>query len=386
MPRTRLVYLVVAIVGLLLITSATFLILWPNISSSTGKDTYGYITRNEFVLMHGSHEVVRVPRRFSDFDTRENKIVWTHSGRYIAFFTEGLKETAAPERELYVVNTNSGEVKVIKCPGCTDITPVGDDDVLAMLWPDVSKFTRFHFATGMSSGLELAFYFDVDDFIGSSQNYIATRKTHRSPRHEQGFELTPLDGSGGQSIGNYPSANSYIFGAVTEAAGKDRPTFAFATRHIPGGCQATFSVHVTQLKGDTFETDITAITPVGTTLGEDSGFIIQDLWWGRDGKLRASVTAWTCSVKGAPTATKMPAGSTVWKLERQKWTIDTAAPTGLAREVGSKNYISLNFPNCRPSEANEDACDMGLLGYHNNGAMIQIAEDVLEISSPTIFR
>lgn len=390
MLRKRTVLIVAVIAAGLLGAAATVWVLRPGTSSGESvvdTNAYGYVTTREFVLMHGRTEIARVPRAFNDIDSHENKLIWTHNGGHVAFFADGPKEVEAPKQQLVVVESTTGRSQTIDCSGCVDITPIGDDDVLAMMWPDFYSFKRFSFAGSKvsSSTIGLSFYFDVEAFAASSRNYIATRQTELSPKYKQIFELTPIDGSGGQNVGDFESDNSYILATVTEATGRQTPTLAFTTRHKAGECLQNFRVFVYQLNGKFAETDLSATAPDGKFKG---GIDIVDLWWGRDGKLRGSFSVWTCDPKGSSTGKRTLMGvsqHSLWKLEGNRWVKDTEAPTGIAREVGPNTYVSLELPFCEPEQVlNGEDCQVGSLNFLAGSVKKHIADKVLMISSPTM--
>ncbi|GAA2639895.1 hypothetical protein GCM10010425_50470 [Streptomyces spororaveus] len=98
----------------------------------TGGTPYAYTTEQELVLVRGDRPPTRVPRVFDLADPHRNMVVWTHDGHRVAFFSDDELLDRREDTRLITVDARTGEVRRLPCPGCHDLTPVGDHDVMVL--------------------------------------------------------------------------------------------------------------------------------------------------------------------------------------------------------------------------------------------------------------
>ena len=72
---------------------------------------FAYTTKRQLVVMRGQQVVARVRRIFNEFDSAQNKVVWTNNGSFVALLKDvsALQEPPAQE-QLITVNVRTGAV------------------------------------------------------------------------------------------------------------------------------------------------------------------------------------------------------------------------------------------------------------------------------------
>ncbi|WP_256103557.1 hypothetical protein [Streptomyces sp. ODS05-4] len=348
---------------------------------------YAYTTEKELVLMRGERRLARVPRVFDLADAQRNTVVWTHDGRYAAFLSDDAMLDRPDDSRLISVDASTGAVRRLPCPQCYDLAPVGDHEV---------------FVLSTEPGPTSAYRFDLDQpdgartepdngsywqpyLLGATRTHVLTGDYEMSGG-DPGMELRLNDlSSGGITVYSRLNSNAYMPAALTSAGGRDR--IAVAARNNPGGCAAPFPIHPLGLSGQIGGTYQDAALPPGFVAGVTGGIDVQDLWWGPDHHLYASISAWTCEdSERAENDQKRPhRPATLFRLDGERWVSAGGQPATMVRPTGPDTRAVLVIPDCNGPVKAQDRityCNAGVLFRERDGKRTKITGGVLSLSAP----
>jgi hypothetical protein len=360
---------------------------------------YAYITERQIVVMQGDRAVARVPRVFDAADPSANKVVWSNNGRFVALFAGATLRQEPPEDEqLIAIDAGTGRVSRAPCPRCYDLTPIDDQKILASDYggsaggpPRSSEFDlgSMHSAVVTpdlpSDGLTIRL------FLASASDLVMTaRAGYVAGTYAQQIEATRVSDSSRVDYGYFPS-NEYMPAAATGVGAGESPKFAVAFRQNPGECVAQFPVVVFEPDrgpGARLDTDMSAAEPAGHAPGGQGGIEVNDLWWGADGHLYATIASWTCDQdKRAEDEQMVPAHrSSVWRLEGRRWIEDGTDHATMVRQIDPATRVELTIPDCigRDLPPNPTvSCNAGVLYRVHEGTRIPVARNVISISAPS---
>ncbi|MGH3629888.1 MAG: hypothetical protein ACRDRL_20920 [Sciscionella sp.] len=408
MPLKKLIAILAAI-GLC--TLGVVLLFWPSASSSDGKSSasvnrvdtnaaaYAYTTERELVVMRGDRVLTRVSRLFDEADSAHNKVIWTQSGDYIALLSDTtLLQEDSSQITLITVNTHTGAQKRMACPYCADIIAVDANSVLAAkdIPGDYSGATVRRFdldRPGSSVPVNLSLEGDnlfTGSFLISTRSYILTNKyvTSSGSSGEEELELLKSDNSTKNWLGGY-DANDYLPAAAAENPRGGGERFAVAIRDKPGICATDFPILVFDATGISVVTDMSAAEPPGYVKDTQGGMDVNDLWWGLDGHLHATITSWTCDkTKDSEAAKKILAHpSTLWRLDGTKWSMERSSPATMVRQLDTTSEIVLVIPDCigvATFDKGQVYCHTGNLYRDQAGKRTLVAANVISISTPPV--
>jgi hypothetical protein len=368
---------------------------------NTESAAYAYITSRELVIMRGDQVVGRLSRVFDEAAPDQNKVVWTHSGDYVALLsgTTLLQEDSSDE-ELIVISARTGNVRRTPCPRCWDLTPIDRDAILVAAYRGDNdardEFLKFDLD---SPGAGLPVNLDPPStshfrrsFLISTQHFILTHQGafFGTGDYRQQLKLTKVDGSSSVDFGYFRS-NDSMLAAVIENGEEGDARIAVAFRPNPGECIAEFPTFILSPRGEEIATDMSGAQPPGDVSHVNGGMELRDLWWGLDGHLRATIASWTCdNTKRAEDEKKIPATpSTVWRLDGQKWIKEGPSHATMVRELDERTRVMLVIPDCigattHPSPA--IYCNSGVLYRDQDEKRTRIAEQVISISMPPPYR
>ncbi|MFF9056296.1 hypothetical protein ACF09Z_34695 [Streptomyces erythrochromogenes] len=352
-----------------------------------GGTPYAYTTEQELVLVRGDRPPTRVPRVFDLADPHRNKVVWSHDGHRVAFFSDDELLDRREDTRLITVDARTGEVLRLPCPGCHDLAPVGDHDVMVL---------------SNESGATRAFRIDLDrptaprtkldngrhwqpQLLGATPTHVLTGRYELSGG-DPGMELR-LNDLNTAGITVYPrfDSNAYMPAALAAVGGGQR--IAVAARHNPGGCTAPFPIHVLGPKGEVGGSDQSAALPPGYIAGVTGGIDVSDLWWGPDQHLYATISAWTCDkAQNAQDGKKRPhRPATLFRLDGDRWVSAGDQPATVVRPLDRDTRMVLVIPDCNAPVERADAityCNTGSLYREEAGKRTKVADDVLSLSAP----
>ncbi|MEU6025167.1 hypothetical protein [Micromonospora sp. NPDC047134] len=352
--------------------------------------TFAYITEESVVVMRRDRVLVEVPRMSEVTDPREYRMVWTHDGRYLAFFSDSRVRQEEPEDiKLIVVDAGTGAVRAVPCPHCDDFTPVREREILVEVnrGAEFAVEHRLIMAGGDASvSAEAAAQFDVrvprGQYLVSGPEHIITS------RYVDGAEelrLTSLDGSRHEYFGRFDS-NSYMPAAVSVDPGTGEPLFAVAFRTNPGSCGA-FPIVLFRADGTRADTDMSAAATNGIQKWE-YGVTVHDLWTEPNGMFRAALAATDCrSDDTGEAAGVKESNSAVYRLDPQAvWVRESFTPVTTLRSLDERTVVVLVENDCsgdlEPEEGAILYCNTGTLALERDGERKVLRDDVVAISAP----
>ncbi|WP_405786973.1 hypothetical protein OG753_02940 [Streptomyces sp. NBC_00029] len=356
-------------------------------AAPAGGTPYAYTTEQELVLVRGDRPATRVPRVFDLADPHRNKVVWTHDGHRVAFFSDDELLDRRDDTRLITVDARTGEVRRLPCPGCHDLAPVGDHDVMVLSYePGPTSAFRIDLdrPTAPRTELDNGSYWQPQ-LLGSTPTHVLTGQYEMSGG-DPGMELR-LNDLNTVGITVYPrfDSNAYMPAALAAVGGGER--IAVAARHNPGGCTAPFPIHVLGPKGEVGGSDQSAALPPGYIDGVTGGIDVSDLWWGPDRHLYATISAWTCDKsQDSQDGRKRPhRPATLFRLDGDRWVSAGDQPATVVRPLDRDIRMVLVVPDCNGPVERTDGityCNTGSLYREEAGQRTKVADDVLSLSAP----
>ncbi|GHF50059.1 hypothetical protein FHX82_003842 [Amycolatopsis bartoniae] len=392
--RVKTLLVLLAAVVLLAAAVTVVVVVKPFAGSSAADDgTYAYTTERELVVMRDRTVVSRVSRIFDLADPMHDKVVWTDDGQRVAVLSDtAIRQEDPQETELLWVDVRSGEQHRSPCPHCDDLAAAGGSSLLLMTWESESRstFTTLDLADP-AHPTPVAFPPAADSsylrmFLTSGGGRLLTRQGVSGQRNTyfQRVELVRIGDPEGVAVGRFES-NDYP--VATASSGGDGG-FAVAFRPAPGECVADFPVYLVDTAGHATKTDLSQAYPPGYVRGTQGGIEVHDLWWGRENRLYATISSWTCDEgKQAEDEKQVPVRpSSVWRLDGNRWVPDAGEGVTSAREIGPAR-MELAVPSCtgpRPPGADTDPayCRTGPLYRAEDGRRDLVADHVLALSAP----
>jgi hypothetical protein len=359
-------------------------------------EVYAYTTEREFVLVRGERPPVRVPRVFDLSDSAKNDVVWTHDGRWVTLLSDAALLDQPEDVQLITLNAQTGEVLRRPCPSCDDLAPVGDHDVVTLRWDNdarVTRAVRYDAGDPADHGTQIAPAADSDGtwqiaLMGATRNHVLTGEYVSGG--EPGMELRLHELKGAAGTGTTTSyarfdSNAYMPTALATIDGRER--IAVGVRQNPGGCAAPFPILLLGLKGEVDGTDQSAALPPGYVPGVTGGIEVNDLWWGLDHHLYATISSWTCdnSADSEDAKMRLHRPSTLWRLDGDRWVAAGSQPATVARQLDPGTTMVLTIPDCIGPTDRADAgtyCNSGTLSQERHGKRTKIADGVLGLSAP----
>jgi hypothetical protein len=349
-----------------------------------GGDTYAYVTEREVVLMRGERTVARVRRLFDAADPADYQVVWTHSGDYLAFYSDArVRREDTSQLQLVSVNASTGAVHRARCADCGTFTPVGRNSILARGSAGVFRFDLDKPGPGSPIPAPLTTAAGrYGQFLVSSPEHVITSQYEGN---NERLDLMKADGSAPQRLGSFDS-NDYMPAAVSRAGTESQRTFAVAFRTNPGLC-GPFPIYVFGMDGTGRRTDMSRVTRDDLTAGE-YGLQVNDLWWGLDGHFHAAIEPLVCKRDSENVYHREPAGpSSVWRLDDAVWVEEKSGAATMQRALGTDVNAVLVAHDCgssaRRRESDAVYCNSGVLYRERDGERTVVADDVLSISAPT---
>ncbi|WLS43262.1 hypothetical protein Q3V37_17740 [Micromonospora profundi] len=352
--------------------------------------TFAFVTEQEVVVMRHDRVVVRVPRLSDSADPHEYKMVWTHNGRYLVFLSDAtVRQEESEAIELVIVDAEEGTVRAVACGDCDAFTPVHEQGILVQVTRgsgsefrvehrviradgDASATAADPFSAQMPWGLLLV----------SSTEYVIT---NRQANGGEALQLTSLDGTVNQSLGQFDS-NAYMPAAVSADSETGDPIFAIGFRSNPGSCGA-FPIDLFRSDGIRTSTDMTQAAPNGVEKWE-YGVEVEDLWTEPDGTLHATIATTDCrspSADGTSTVTKSP--SVAYRLDGQVWAREGFEPATTLRRLDRHSAAVLVQHDCSGDRGSDEGgvsyCNAGTLYLDRDGDRRALRDDVIAISAPT---
>lgn len=362
----------------------------------TKSPAYAYITNRELIVLRGNQVITRVPRIFVPSDPYQNGVAWTHSGDYIAVLSDlFLRETEPkPELEqLIFANTRTGRVSRIPCPHCSSIAAFGKNEVIVLASNDKTTTTalRFNLDTpgpgNPLEGRELDSW-EWNYFLASTRRHVLVNTNTTDPSLSGDLVLAKIDGSPNRALGSF--STGYIIAAASEKTVYDgAEVFATAYHANPGACVSSPFIHLIKAGAaegeDSFNTDVLNVQQADAS----DGLKINDIWWGLDGRLHATIASWTCNEKQRTEDKKMVLSkpSSLWRLDGQKWVHEDPSQATMVRQLDQKTRVVLVIPDCiGPVKGQEVArqCNLGKLYRDAGGQRTLVADKVISISAPPL--
>lgn len=407
MPLRRF-YLLVGIIAVISLTTSVVILYWDEISARVvslqgarpDTDRYGdadqpyaFYTEERLVLVREGRVVAEV-RQIFDAGRTLDEPVWTHDGRYLAFFSDAATRTGETELELIVVESISGEMKRVPCGDCDHVTAIEDDMLLI----------SGHVSAGDESTL-LLWRYDPAGPTGPGQfarvaPFGHSRLVASTPDHVLSYEQAEWSSTGAYGIdmriSNYANSedviagwfesNHYTRNAALRGDGERSDRFVISATPDPGLCWSRHSVTVVDADKAVIETEMTAAEPPGIDdLG--GGLEVMDLWWDLDDQLYASISSWTCDTsQGAQPDVRVPLESMeIWRLDDRTWVRTDFPRAAMMEQLDVDTYLRLEKRSCIGDQKIENwalDCNVGVLYIRTSGVDKKVADGVISITTP----
>jgi hypothetical protein len=353
---------------------------------------YAYATSTELVVVRANREIARVPRIFDAALGRSLAITWTHSGRYVAFTSDAKeRQEEADAVELVSIDTVTGEESRYPCRSCDQLAPLGEHGVVAdPIQPNdersslVSQRVYFDLETAevadMSSTMPFRFGFGTtrehglaveDDYIdgGRTREIVLTLVT------SQGADVTSF---------RYRTDPRRAVSQIRPSPNNDG---RIAVELITGNglCPHGSFVQIIDTSGDIVRTGTPTVEPESTVRGRKFSFQFNDMWWGLDGHLYATINSWFCDDNAR---TEAISHSRAWRLDGQNWVKVGDDHVSMRRELDDSSYLELAIPDCKgdipvPSDQWQFYCNVGSLHLVIGADRQKLESDVISIYTPT---
>ncbi|SIF22878.1 Uncharacterised protein [Mycobacteroides abscessus subsp. abscessus] len=389
--------------------------------------SYAYYTADEFVLIRGDAILARVPGAFS---AQTNRIVWTSTGRHVAFILAAKPNESFNNDTLISVDSYTGSIQRIPCKGCIDIAASDGDAVVtvAIQIPDSIKipadktymrsdvidsaFDSGHVAVRKldlgNSGQRVSIPLSTtasDQFLVGTSSAIVTRSYLKTPSGGPRWKLSLLSMTTGKETKlAFGSRTESLLTASNSPGSSEQVVIARQGFTQYGACSEHAEIALLPVADKKLSTtDLSALKPRAATTDDDWGSSVTDVWWGADGHFHASMASWQCSKRReTPTTyygdeerllqTEIQPVS-LWRLnDSHIWEKEDGPSAAMTRSI-EDGYISLIRPSCIGEASEEgrkeeyidnDYCDRGRLVRTTNGNDRLIAEDVLSLSTEPV--
>jgi hypothetical protein len=335
--------------------------------------------------------VAKVARLFDEGDSTVNQVVWTRSGDYVMFLDDHpMRVPGASHQALIFVNTHTGKVGHLHCPDCASFAAVGDNDVLALInkaeKPNVLKFNldspgRGTPVTEPSSLRTVAW----TEFLASTRGKVLVNAS-TLPTYQEVAQLYGADGS--RSFDEGPFSDGYILAAAADRTIYGSPVIAATAATNPGICASEYYVTLFNLAtSGRFDFNMSDLLPPRYITDARGGIEVQDLWWGLDGHLRATIQSWDCdnTKKDEQSKKVHPTPSTLWRLDGARWVQEDPSLETMVRQLDRSTKVVLVIPTCidKPVQVDQvHLCNTGKLYNDHTGTRTLVADNVISISTP----
>jgi hypothetical protein len=330
--------------------------------------TFAYLTTLAIVVHDGDRRIARGDGYFEDAVLR-----WTHDGRF-AFAVSRLAGVAVDDAEtgtegttgegtiaagateseprsrtedgtIVAIDTLTRTVKQIPCD-CWDVLPVGDGSEVV----EVTGRRRLETLdlAGHGTWRETPAQLPVADGQNAEDPWASVHPAG-SDGSTAYLAAVPSGGNAGQSMPAYLFATDGAddtrtitridsgFARLATPSGTKRPALLALTHHDQSSCDA--QDHVSILNS-------TQRTITRTSLGDPAipkaqrRIAILDSWWGRDGSLHATATAWTCAKDQIATQVTPPS---VWRFNGRDWKRTARASVLSQRDLPSGAQLAIGI-------------------------------------------
>lgn len=339
------------------------------------KPLFSYVTAHELVLARADATIARVPIETA-VGGAPPLVVWTTSGSHAAVL-----QGAGRHTRLVSIDAVDGTVATKSCPDCTDLARVGTGTVVTLVRADSgTSLLEFDLAgegRGTPSTIRPDFAESARNVFlaaGTQDALLATEELDQGASTGRRLKLFPRTGPV-RVLGTF-AAKRLVAAAIDAGPAAGRIGVAFVPENDQ--CAVRTPVSIIGTDGHLSWLDMSPMAPPARTLGRDAGIAVEDLWWGRDGSMRATVTSWSCEGGSLPRDQHrvLYAKSILWRLDAAGWQRDSAE--GTVRELGVGDRLSLvraacPMPGCFAA---------GTLYRERDGVRTTLASDVVAVSAP----
>ncbi|MBF6299064.1 hypothetical protein IU459_16160 [Nocardia amamiensis] len=407
-----------SILGAIIALTAAYVVITLSHYSPTASDVpaapdgpdvaYALTTADEFVLLRGHSILARVER---PWDPVAGAIVWTSTGRRVAFLSVARPDDEPGNVELISIDTTTGQQHRVPCSGCIDLAAADGDRIVALVVNQSLKRTKTEYyrsdviaKAARERKVQLVQYElgqDAPHIVGTpmasgahglvagTTNYLLSfaRVETRAGKVDRHAITAHADGRGWRLEKEGIRQGVSSIGATKESM--------LVRPHDYASCSSSPSVTLLEMDGEVHDTDLSALKPPDAKPNEWSGSV-SDIWWGLDGKYHATFAAWRCVSRDNDPK--------IWKRSEQDlvtphslWTLDASTytwhrepefpPAGAIRFIGDGEFVALVKPDCigaitREESADKKYCSRGTLYRHQrDGTTVKVADDVLSVAS-----
>jgi hypothetical protein len=381
-----------ALAALCLVTAAGVLVVLRGVPGRGGQTRpsgapYAYTTARALVIRRGDHTIATVPRIYDAAGSGSNEVVWTGDGDYVITPSdEPFTDPTADIASLILVETHTGKQRRLPCQGCQHLASFGARNLLALDWR--GSLTRFNL-TGNPSSTPVPLSPTAaagDGWVGLTGGGHSSILAETRESGDNYPKIVRPDGKKLDSTGYFSAESLWTAGSDRTIYGK-RDVYAIAYNDAPGECVSIVSISLASPGLDTVSFDADASSGTAPPAPRSRrGMRIEDLWWGIDGRLRLSLTTWTCG-PGDSEAAKMrlAADTTVWRLDGRTLVRDQIGLATAVRDLSDSSRLILRIPACVGGAPRSDAavhCNVGTLYQDTSGARRKIADQVIAMSAP----
>ncbi|WP_344130099.1 hypothetical protein [Luedemannella flava] len=313
-------------------------------------DGYAYLTDHELAVVRDATVVGRALGRFSNADPH-----WTGDGKF-AFAVSGDAE------ERVVVVDWAGTATAVVCD-CLTAAPGTDGKIVwvsqGRLWTLTPGTTQAEAGRAVPPPPSTAA--GDPTVVGSDGTRVFLAQETVASASITSDRLLAVDAGGAVKVVEPDTGSVELM-----RPGGVGPTgpLAYVVAHREDPCRHRRDVH---LLGPDGTVEVTDTAAVGGT-ERDVGRSVDDLWWGRDGRLYATMSSWRCVEWSGNTMPIQPHG--LWRLDGRRWVAVDGTESLAWRQLGAGRlaFVDLN----------------GVLHTEHDGRRTKVAEGVRAIHAPVV--
>lgn len=314
-------YLQIALV--LLLTLATFFVARTLREGSTAQasgDVYAYLTDTEFGLVRGASVVARHTGHYND------DLHWTADGRY-AF---AVSSPSGKPAVIDVLGAGAATVAPVVC-GCDRAAAAGGDEIAWVADGHLKRLRLGHDTGPHDDPWEIPSPGRAALAAMDGGTAYVVYPGAGTDAQVPGLSAVDRDGTGRQLESN-------TGGLALVRLAKPGGPLAYVVSFRGSGCGEYATVHVADRTGKVVE------VPRSTEADAGNSESVRDLWWGRDGRLYATMSAWRCLPDQGGTGSPPPpvqreaqreevVPPSLWRLDGMTWTKVDAGPLLAVRRL-----------------------------------------------------
>jgi pimeloyl-ACP methyl ester carboxylesterase len=273
---------------------------------------YAYRTASGLGIVHtGSPEILTVDGSFSGLE-------FTADGGHLL----AVEWPGEARAQVVAIDATSGERRSFPCGGC--VFAVGAGGSRAAWLQDGTVMLVDVIGSGAPQAQPhrmpppaSTFGLDAPRLVAFANELAYVEEDMAPGASVKLGSVTVLDASGG-------AHRLETDGSVGQVAHDGSGTVAYGSFSNSDSCRYRETVRVVTGTGESMATDVSG-------LRQFDGNTVDDLWWGRDGKLYATMASWRCFRQGSRSVDVVP--SSLWRLDGSTWVSVDAGPLAAVRQL-----------------------------------------------------